>query len=210
MSFKWNTWLGYQLRTVFQYTEGLSVYEKAVFLNLLSRADKDGKCFPGKKRITRETGISMSQVKRALNSLEEKGFIKRTIRKKGGGGSPEEEYDTNLYDVFLNRIEAFSKGHGNKKKNRENAAAKMHSHQESEKGEDITSGNKEEKQWAVSMLTKWGIDRAKAEKIVEGYPLERVLGLIRLTMNRKPDSPVSYFLRGLEEHWVLPKDKPEV
>lgn len=53
---------------------------------LINRADSEGTCFPGVKTIARECNISPRTVNRALNDLEEAGFIIRENRYHDQGG----------------------------------------------------------------------------------------------------------------------------
>lgn len=51
-------------------------YQFTVFCMLKSHADNHtGKCFPGYKLLSEETGISRSQIIRTINQLQEKGLI---------------------------------------------------------------------------------------------------------------------------------------
>jgi predicted transcriptional regulator len=53
---------------------------------LINRADSEGTCFPGIKTIAKECNISTRTVQRALNDLEEAGFLVRESRFHVQGG----------------------------------------------------------------------------------------------------------------------------
>lgn len=53
---------------------------------LINRADQENTCFPGVKTIAKECHMSTRTVQRALNDLEEAGFIKRESRFHEMGG----------------------------------------------------------------------------------------------------------------------------
>lgn len=53
---------------------------------LINRADSEGTCFPGVKTIAKECNISTRTVQRALNDLEEAGFLVRESRFHEQGG----------------------------------------------------------------------------------------------------------------------------
>ncbi len=61
----------------------LSIYEKMVFLVLWDHKDAWKQCFPSQSTIAEEARISERQVRRALQTLTERGFIR--IREMGGG-----------------------------------------------------------------------------------------------------------------------------
>ncbi|MFI3228491.1 MAG: helix-turn-helix domain-containing protein, partial [Clostridia bacterium] len=71
------------------YDEELPSRAKIVYMNLKDRADKDGKCFPSVKRIARDTSLSVSTVKRAINDLVKAGYIakERRVRENFGDTS---------------------------------------------------------------------------------------------------------------------------
>lgn len=68
------------------YASNLTQRATLVIFYLINRADKENTCFPGVKTIARECNISTRTVQRALNDLEEAGFLKRESRfhKQGG------------------------------------------------------------------------------------------------------------------------------
>ncbi len=68
------------------YSLDLTQRATLVVFYLINRADKDGTCFPGVKTIARECNISTRTVQRALNDLEETGFLVRESRFHVQGG----------------------------------------------------------------------------------------------------------------------------
>lgn len=48
-----------------------------VYMYLRSRADREGKCFPSVRTISRDTKLSMSTVRRALDDLVNAGYIQK-------------------------------------------------------------------------------------------------------------------------------------
>lgn len=54
----------------------------SVLLALALRANKKGSCFPSIDRLTEDTGYSRSSVCKALNQLEEAGFVERIRRQR--------------------------------------------------------------------------------------------------------------------------------
>jgi DNA-binding transcriptional ArsR family regulator len=53
----------------------------AVYLCLLRHAGKDGRCWPGKKLLCQETGLSKNSIRKALRKLEQLGLIRVRIRR---------------------------------------------------------------------------------------------------------------------------------
>lgn len=70
--------------------------ERFVLLALADRADQDGYCWPAFKDIADRCAISRSTAIRAINSLEENGWLKRRVRLK----NKSHERDSNGY--YLN------------------------------------------------------------------------------------------------------------
>lgn len=74
----------------------LNYYEKMVFISLKKFADNDTmKAFPSLKTISKITGISLSQVRRSIDHMEELGVISiehRTDKDKG--------HQSNLYTLY--------------------------------------------------------------------------------------------------------------
>jgi DNA-binding transcriptional regulator YhcF (GntR family) len=80
------------------YSLELTQRATLVAFYLINRADSEGTCFPGVKSIAKECNISSRTVQRALNDLEEAGFIVRESRFHVQGGQR-----SNLY--YLQVIE---------------------------------------------------------------------------------------------------------
>lgn len=74
--------------------ENLPHRAKAVYMYLKDRANQQGQCWPGIKTIARELQLSVSTVKRALNDLEQHGYLEKTARLRSNGGTT-----SNLYTV---------------------------------------------------------------------------------------------------------------
>ena len=56
-----------------------------VYMYLRSRADREGKCFPSVRTISRDTKLSMSTVRRALDDLINTGYIQKQPRWRANG-----------------------------------------------------------------------------------------------------------------------------
>ena len=67
---------------------------KAVYFYLCDRADAEGKCWPGVKRIAADLHISRRTAQRALSDLERCGYIKRGERYRENGSRT-----SNLYTL---------------------------------------------------------------------------------------------------------------
>ena len=76
------------------YDSDLTHRAVAVFLYLCDRADRYGKCFPSMHTIADDLKFSRRTVVRALNDLEEEGFIRRENQYRTDGGNT-----SNLYLV---------------------------------------------------------------------------------------------------------------
>lgn len=68
------------------YSLELTQRATLVAFYLINRADSQGTCFPGVKTISKECNISTRTVQRALNDLEEAGFLVRESRFHEQGG----------------------------------------------------------------------------------------------------------------------------
>lgn len=68
------------------YSLELTQRATLVAFYLINRADSEGTCFPGVKTIAKECNISIRTVQRALNDLEEAGFLVRESRFHVQGG----------------------------------------------------------------------------------------------------------------------------
>ena len=67
---------------------------RAVYMYLKDRANKNGECWPGIRRIARELGMSRSTAIRALNDLVAAGYVTKEHRKRDNGGNT-----SNMYTV---------------------------------------------------------------------------------------------------------------
>ena len=76
------------------YRSDLNHRARAVYMYLKDHADKEGKCWPGIKTISRELGLSPSTVKRALNDLCKAGLVTREPRWRENGS-----LTSNLYRI---------------------------------------------------------------------------------------------------------------
>lgn len=195
----WNKSLAFQLRLVFDHIQELSLYEKAVLLNLLSRADEKGACFPGKKRIANDTGMSVSQVKRVIKSLEAKGYL--VIKRRFKDNS---EYSSNLYEIVLSKLnlqQGFSVEANNFMESNNDSRNENVSHDSQAKEvEPVVISDKER---VVLVLIDFGLKKEKALKIVNAYPLERVNECVEYVLQKRPHNPAGYFLSALQGHWIL-------
>ncbi len=82
------------------YSLKLTQRATLVAFYLINRADSEGTCFPGVKTIVRECNISSRTVQRALNDLEELGFLARESRFHEQGGQR-----SNLYYLYVIEVE---------------------------------------------------------------------------------------------------------
>lgn len=65
-----------------------------VYMYLRDRADKNGSCWPGIKTIAKDLNLSRSTVKRALQDLEQRGYLVKQSRYRPNGSNT-----SNLYTV---------------------------------------------------------------------------------------------------------------
>ena len=70
----------------------LSPYELAVYMVLKSHADKHGRSYPSRATIAREAQVGDKTAKRTLDTLVERGFVRKTIRPNPGGKHQSNEY----------------------------------------------------------------------------------------------------------------------
>jgi len=68
---------------------------RTVYMYLKNRANKDKSCFPAIGTIASDLSLSRSTVFRALDDLEQKGFIKRKARWRTKGGRSSSLYTLN-------------------------------------------------------------------------------------------------------------------
>ncbi|MGX8797643.1 helix-turn-helix domain-containing protein [Fusibacter sp. JL298sf-3] len=81
------------------YSLELTQRATLVAFYLINRADSEGTCFPGVKTIARECNISSRTVQRALNDLEEVGFLARESRFHEQGGQRSNLYYLQVIEV---------------------------------------------------------------------------------------------------------------
>lgn len=74
--------------------ERLTHRARAVYMYLRDRADADGKCWPGVKRIASDLHLSRRTTQRALADLEQAGYIRRDERFRENGSRT-----SNLYTI---------------------------------------------------------------------------------------------------------------
>ena len=67
---------------------------KVVYMYLHDRADAEGKCWPGIKRIASDLNLTRSTVKRALADLAQHGYLKKLPRYRANGS-----HTSNLYFI---------------------------------------------------------------------------------------------------------------
>lgn len=64
-----------------------------VYLYLCDRANrKDKSCFPSMRTISRDLNLSLSTVKRALQELIKRGYVKKENRFRENGGKTSNKY----------------------------------------------------------------------------------------------------------------------
>ena len=81
------------------YSLELTQRATLVAFYLINRADSEGTCFPGVKTIAKECNISTRTVQRALNDLEEVGFLARESRFHEQGGQRSNLYYLQVIEV---------------------------------------------------------------------------------------------------------------
>ncbi len=76
-------------RLSFLYRTDLPSRAITVYLYLDDRANKEGTCWPAIPTIARDTGLSQSTVRRALQDLRQEGLLtsRKRYRKNGGDSS---------------------------------------------------------------------------------------------------------------------------
>lgn len=77
------------------YAASLTKRATLVIFYLINRANKELTCFPSVGTIARECNISTRTVQRALNDLEEAGFLERESRFHSQGGQRSSLYRIN-------------------------------------------------------------------------------------------------------------------
>ena len=89
------------------YKADLSQRATLVIFYLINRADIENTCFPSVRTIAKECNISTRTVQRALNDLEEAGFVIRESRFHEQGGQRSNVYHLNeMVDSITPEIES--------------------------------------------------------------------------------------------------------
>jgi hypothetical protein len=57
----------------------------------------------------------------------------------------------------------------------------------------------------VIFLVKFGVDRQKAEQLVQTYDAKRIQQVLQYTQSKKPSSASGYIIRALENNWSIPE-----
>lgn len=73
----------------------VSVSQKLVLLALADTASDDGQCWPGRKCLAKKCGMTLRTLDNNLDSLIERGLLKKTLRKRKNGS-----YRSSLYQIF--------------------------------------------------------------------------------------------------------------
>ena len=87
------------------YAASLTKRATLVIFYLINRADQELTCFPSVGTIARECNISTRTVQRALNDLEEAGFLERESRFHERGGQKSSLYRINEQVVVRSEME---------------------------------------------------------------------------------------------------------
>ena len=90
------------------YMANLSKRAMLVILYLINRADKKMTCFPSINRIAIDCSISERTVQRALNDLEESGFLSRESRYHEMGGQRSNIFQIKVPDIDIAEIDLFN------------------------------------------------------------------------------------------------------
>ena len=69
------------------YQEEIPSRAKAVYMYLKDRSNADGECWPAIKTIARDTSMSVSTVKRAIDDLMKHGLLRKERRYRENGGN---------------------------------------------------------------------------------------------------------------------------
>jgi len=82
---------------------GLDHHEQCVLLWICNYTNQNGQCWPSLKKLSHDSGLSLSTVRRSIDSLKDKGILLVEQRHGEDGG-----YCSNLYSVRLPQV---SEGH---------------------------------------------------------------------------------------------------
>ena len=89
------------------YMANLSKRAMLVILYLINRADKKMTCFPSVNRIAIDCSVSERTVQRALNDLEESGFLSRESRYHELGGQRSNIFHIKIPDIDIAEVDLF-------------------------------------------------------------------------------------------------------
>lgn len=81
---------------------GLDPNAQCLYIWLCYHANQSGECFPSRKLLAIEAGMSIDSIKRATKKLVDEGIIKKTTRKKG------KQNITNIYEIIIGGVGANS------------------------------------------------------------------------------------------------------
>jgi len=74
------------------YREEISSRGKTVYMYLKDRSNTEGECWPAIKTIARDTSMSVSTVKRALEDLVQCGLLRKERRFRENRGNTSNRY----------------------------------------------------------------------------------------------------------------------
>jgi len=74
------------------YQEEIPSRAKTVYMYLKDRSNAQGECWPAIKTIARDTSMSVSTVKRAIEDLLKRGLLRKERRYRENGGNSSNRY----------------------------------------------------------------------------------------------------------------------
>lgn len=74
------------------YQEEIPSRAKTVYMYLKDRSNAQGECWPAIKTIARDTSMSVSTVKRAIDDLLKNGLLRKERRFRESGGNSSNRY----------------------------------------------------------------------------------------------------------------------
>ena len=74
------------------YREEIPSRAKSVYMYLKDRSNAEGECWPAIKTIARDTSMSVSTIKRALNDLLKCGLLRKEYRYRENGSNSSNRY----------------------------------------------------------------------------------------------------------------------
>lgn len=80
-----------------QYLKGRPSEMQSIYFWLCEHANEDGICFPTRKTISKEAGVSLKYVDKSIKSLVKESFISKITRKKENS----KENISNLYQILI-------------------------------------------------------------------------------------------------------------